>query len=321
MINKPNLIIIDKFEAEIPKSITQKVNIFYNQQIDRDELSLIIGNYDYAVISTRIRFDKMLLLKAKKLKWIIRLGAGVDHIDLKLCKELGIRVCNTPNSNISTVNEYLFGQLLRVYKDYELHNRMVVEGRFRNGINYYSDLKGKTIAVIGVGRIGGRVAETAKVFDMKVIGVDPYLTYEQRMVRKVDLWTNLDEAIKIADIITLHVPLTDETRYFLNKSHYSSMKDGVVLANLARGELISLHELIESGFINKFKKIIIDVYEKEPFVPNINKDLLELFYFSPHAASYSIDSYIARANEAIDEIGDILAGIIPHGEIDPIKGY
>ncbi len=128
-------IVIDKFESDISESIRCSVKFDLLQTITRNDLLKIISNYDIAIISTRINFDRELLEIATNLKWIIRMGAGVDHIDLLTCKELGINVCNTPLANIAPVTEYLFGQLLRTYKDFESHNRAVLSGNFRKGLS------------------------------------------------------------------------------------------------------------------------------------------------------------------------------------------
>jgi len=318
---KKKLLIIDKFDKNTLEKTKKIINVTYKPNISITNLKKIINLYDFLFISTRIPITEDLINNADNLKLIIRMGIGVDHIDLNACKNKKIVLCNTPKSNISPVVEYVFGQLLRYYKNFNKMQENILNGNFRDGLQSGEELSNKTIGIIGVGKIGSKVAKTASCFGMKVIGNDPYLSRKKKKKLPVDKWLKKKDLLKISDIVTLHVPLTDKTQYLVNKNFLNSMKKGSILINTSRGKVLKFDDVLNNIQNNKIKKYILDVFENEPFKPEIKKEYLDYFYFSPHTAAYTNESMYKRSKEAFKQLQDFLNNKKPHGIIDYKKGY
>lgn len=318
----PKILITDLVNEQILSEYAKKLNIIYSPTISYDILKNCINDINILIISTRIKIDKNLLNSANNLKLIIRMGIGIDHIDLKECEKKNIFVCNTPNSNISSVVELIFGQIIRSYRELDFLHLNTLNADFRNGIKLGQELKGKTIGIIGVGRIGSFVAEVAKVFCMNTIGYDPYLSYEDKKNKKIDKWIDkLDSIAELSDIVTIHTPLTKETLYFITKNFLSKMKKGSIFINTARGKIVKLKDLINISRKGKIKKIILDVFEEEPFKKNIPEDVREYFYLSPHVGAYTEESLTNRTKETFLQVEYFLNNKPPHGLINFKKGY
>ncbi len=320
-MKKTDILITDAFTESILKQYEKKYNIVYSPRITPEELIEVVCNYDILIISTRLPVQKELLAKASRLKLIVRMGAGVDQIDLGYCAKKNIVVCNTPGSNVSPVVEYVFGELLRLMRDFESMDRSVMNGEFRKGIKPGGELFSKSIGIIGAGRIGSRIAGTAKQFGMTVFANDPYLTEKQKKKIAVDRWLSRPELLKRSDIVTLHVPLTRRTAHLADMKFFSGMKNGSILINASRGRVLKLDDAVKFAKQGIIKKFIIDVFENEPCRPEIPDNVRQYFFFSPHAGAYTEESFLNRSIEALEEVDEFLSGRKPHGFIDPKKGY
>ena len=320
-MKKLKILITDTFFTELLNKYKKKNEITYYPNIKKSHLIFIISQFDILIISTRIPITNEIIDKAINLKLIIRMGTGVDHIDLISCKNHKIIVCNTPDSNISSVVELVFGQIIRHLRNFDLLNKNVFSGKFRKDLQHGEELKSKTIGIIGVGRIGSKISNIAKSFGMKVLGNDPYLSKSKRKKLLIDKWLSKKKLVSQSDIVTLHVPLTDKTQHMVNKEFLSWMKKDSILVNTARGKVVKMDEVIEFAKQKKVKKFIFDVFEEEPFIPNIDKNITKYFYFSPHAAAYTKESIFNRSKEALEEIDEFLQNKKPHGKINFKKGY
>ncbi|HNZ27605.1 MAG TPA: NAD(P)-dependent oxidoreductase [Spirochaetota bacterium] len=317
------ILIIDFICDAILKELQDRYEADYFPEITFDELIGVVEKYDILIISTRIPINAKLLERARNLKFIIRMGVGIDHIDLSYCKSKGVKLANTPNSNISPVAELVFGQIIRAYRYLEEAQSAVANNKFREGLRRGSELKNKTIGIIGVGRIGGRIAKIAKAFGATTLGYDPYLSDGDKKNREIDVWKdNLPELLVNSDIATLHVPLTGETINMVDTKFLDAMKERSILINSSRGKAVNFQELINYQNIDKFKKIILDVYDKEPYrIQNIPKKIRDIFYFSPHIGAYTDESLYDRGEETLKLIEEYLSGDIIHGLIDLDRGY
>lgn len=316
------IFITDFVDETILNEYSKKFDIIYSPTISYDALLNCIEDVYILIISTRITIDKNILDRAKNLKLIIRMGIGVDHINLKECENRGIIVCNTPNSNISSVVELIFGQIIRTYRELEEANLNTLNKKFRKGLNLGKELKEKTIGIVGVGRIGSFVAEVSKIFDMKTIGYDPYLTPYEKNTKKIDQWVNkLEKVAELSDIVTIHTPLTEETLYFIKEEFLNKMKKDSIFINSSRGKIVKLETLIKVARNGNIRKIILDVFEYEPFEGDIPIDVRNFFYLSPHIGAYTEESLTNRTKEAFVQMEDFLNNKIPHGVIDFKKGY
>ena len=315
------ILITDDFFTPLLTEFPNSFEIYQKPKISYEDLKNEVANYEILIISTRISITEEIIAKAQKLKLIIRLGIGVDHIDLKACKKRKIIVCNTPNSNVGSVVELIFGQIIHHYRHLEIAHENLFNGNFRKNYPQGKELKNKTIGIIGVGRIGSRVAKIANAFEMKTIGFDPYLSYKKMNKTQIDIWLPMNELIKNSDIVTLHIPHTKESHHLVNTDFLSLMKNNSILINCARGKVADFKEVVEfskKGIISKF---IFDVFEEEPVKLELDDQTKKYFYFSPHIGALTEESLYNRSKEALELLNEFLENKKLHGKIDFKKGY
>ena len=247
------------------------VEIFRNRGIETDvktglkpdELIAIIGNYDGLAVRSATKVTPKVLDAAKKLKVVGRAGIGVDNIDIDAASARGVVVMNTPFGNAITTAEHAIALMFALAREIPAADHSTQSGKWEKNRFMGMELTGKTLGIIGCGNIGSRVAERAIGLRMRVIAYDPYLTPDRATelgVEKVDL----DQLLVRADIVTLHTPLTDQTRNILDKNAFARMKKGVFVINCARGELVveaDMKAALESGQVGGFA---VDVYPEEP---------------------------------------------------------
>jgi D-lactate dehydrogenase len=209
------------------------------------------------------RIDKNILEKLKNLKFICTRTTGYDHIDVVECKKRGIVVSNVPAYGIETVAEHTFSLILAVSRRLIESFERTRKGIFSNkGLTGF-ELKGKTLGIIGAGKIGRRVAEIAKAFGMKVIAYDIFQNLEE--AKRIGYeYVDLDKLLREADIITIHANLTKENYHMINDSAFEKMKDGVIIINTARGAIIDTKALIKYLNSGKISYAALDVLENEP---------------------------------------------------------
>jgi D-3-phosphoglycerate dehydrogenase len=244
-------------------SILRNVGDIKSKRFERTELEREVQDATVLLVWIRDRVDRALIDIASRLKVIGTASAGVNHIDIEAAEARGIKVVNAPGQNARAVAEFTFGLLIDI-------TRRIVESfdSVRNGIwnpiGYPGfELKGKTLGVIGIGRIGSRVALLARAFEMKTIACDPYVPEEYAERIGVAL-VSFDELVSTSDYITLHVPLTDETRQMINADSVKKMKKGVYIVNTARGEVVDEDAIIDGLMNNKIAGYAADVLWGEP---------------------------------------------------------
>ena len=220
-----NILISDAFDPSLPDRLKK----FGEVTDDKSKLS----EADVVLIRSKTKCTKEYIDSAPNLKLIIRGGVGLDNVDLEYAKEKGITVHNTPDASSIAVAELAFAMMLAVPNWLvEAHNTMIA-GKWAKKELKRSELMGKTLGLIGAGRIGSEVAKRAVAFGMHVIGYDKYVTESDIIQLK-----SLDEVLVEADYISLHVPLTDETKGIINRDTIGKMKEGVVIINTGRGKCV-----------------------------------------------------------------------------------
>ena len=232
---------------------------FFSEKISEDNL------IDADIISIFIDsiITKEILSKFKSLKFICTRSTGYDHIDLEECKKRGIIVSNVPSYGIETVAEHTISLMLAISRKLLESFERTRRGSFSNvGLTGF-ELKGKTLGIIGAGKIGRRVAELAKAFGMRVIAYDIHQNLEE--AKRIGYeYVDLDTLLKESDIISLHANLTKENYHIINESAFEKMKDGVIIINTARGALIDTRALLKYLDYGKVRAAALDVLENEP---------------------------------------------------------
>lgn len=271
------------------------------------------------VIVRTAPFTREIIEAAKGLKVIGRHGVGVDNIDVKTATEKGIVVVNTPNANATSVAEHTVTVIGALAKRTVAYDRATREGRWELRNSYTAvDLDGKTLGLVGIGRIGSMVARRMAVaFNMKVIAYDPYVTAEKAQELGIALCAQMDDVFRQADVVSLHTPLTPETRGFINGAKLRLMKPSAFLINLSRGEVVdekALCEALKSGII---AGAAIDVYDPEPPLNDSPLFALENILLSPHSAALTQECVIRMATGAAEGVVDLLSGKRPQFVVNP----
>lgn len=277
------------------------IEVAREEKISPEELTKRIADVDGVVVRSRIKITKDHIQAANELKIIGRAGAGVDNIDVKAAAARGIVVVNAPGSNTQSVAEQVFALLLSFYRHVPRANASMKNGKWDRGKFMGSELCGKTMGVIGLGKIGMLVARYAKMFGMRVVANSPSALKNPERVRKIsgagiellDLWDVLREA----DVITLHVPLNDTTRSLIAAEQLKAMKKNAVLINTSRGGVVDEQALLQALTAGQIAGACLDVYEKEPPAPDDPLVKLDNVIATPHL---SASTHEAQTRAAMD---------------------
>jgi len=245
----------------------------------------VIGEYD-AVIVGADHMTAKVIEAGKKLKIICKHGAGVDNIDCEKAKEMGIPVTNVPATNSDAVADFAFGLILNIARKISANAFEVKRGKWNKDIGV--DVCKKTLGIIGCGAIGRRVAKRGQGFDMRVLGYDPYVK-ESANLSNIEL-VDLETLIKESDFISIHVPLTPDTRNLISSKEMHQMKKGAFIINTARGGIVdenALYQFLTNGHLGG---AALDVTEQEPIQSDSPLLKLDNVIITSHIASYSKES-------------------------------
>ena len=261
------------------------------------DLAEKIGAYDAIVIRSATKLTAEVLERADRLKVIGRAGVGVDNVDVETATRRGIVVANAPESTVVSAAEHTIGLLVALSRNIPQAHAALKQGRWERGRWGGVELEGKTLGVLGFGRIGQQVARRALGLGMRVVAYDPFVAKERFRELGVERVESPEDVYGAVDYLTLHLPLTEETRGSIGKQAFAQMREGVHLINAARGELVDEAALLEALQSGKVGGAALDVFSKEPY----EGPLLELdnVVVTPHLA--------ASTEEAQDRAGVIVA--------------
>ena len=272
-----------------------------------EELKRIIGDID-GVISGMEIWDAAVFEYAKKLKGIARFGIGVDNLNLEDMKKYGIHGSNTPGINKNSVAEHAVTLLLCAVRNIPRLNRTTREGAWERFVTH--ELNTRTVGLLGFGGIAKSVAEKLKPFGARLLAFDIYPDYAEAVRLGVTM-CSMEEVIHNSDIISIHVPCTDETKGLVNKEMISKMKDGVYLINTARGPIVNEGDLYEALKAGKITAYATDVFGKEPVELNHPLFELENYICTPHTAAESMENYTMTGITTAKQIVAMLNGEQP----------
>lgn len=312
MENKKRVIITERVDDEGVKLLEKELDVDICLDFSREELLAKIENYDAIIVRSATMIDKELMERATRLKVVGRAGNGTDNIDLQEATERGIIVANTPASNTMSAAELAIALLLGVSRNVTQANNCIKGGTWERNRFKGVELYGKTLGIIGLGRIGSLVAQRMNGFGMKVIAYDPYIAEDRFKRFKTEKREELKTLIEESDFITLHTPKTKETIGMIGKQEIEWMKDGVRIVNDARGGIIDEKALLEGIKSGKIASAGLDVHEKEPCVDN------PLFEFenvivTPHIGASTIEAQVNVGVTVAEQVVSALNGeIVPN---------
>jgi len=299
---------LDKNHPLISEQLTAKgFEITEDHTSSYEEVLKKIKNYDGIIIRSRIPLDKNFLLQSKHLKFIARVGAGMENIDVETAENVGIALINSPEGNRDSVAEHVLGMILVLMNRLFISSQEVKNGIWKREENRGDELMGKTFGIIGYGNMGKATAKRLSGFGCKVIfhDIKPNLSDEY------GAQVTLTELKKEADIISLHVPITPETHYMINADFIAEMAKPFYLVNLARGKNVNTKDLVEAIKSGKVKAAALDVleFEKSSFenIEPVNDDLTYLLnsekvLITPHIGGWTIQSKEKLAQFIVDKI-------------------
>lgn len=248
------------------------LEVLYKPGLGRGELLGLVEGFDALVVRSRTRVDREVLERARRLKVVARAGVGLDNIDLEAARELGVIVVNAPGAATQSVAELTIGLLIAAARRIGESMELARSGVWKKVMG--TELYGKTLAVIGFGRIGRRVAEIAKAIGMRVVAFDVVDMSGVAEKMGVTFTRSLYDALRAGDAVTLHVPLTKDTWHLISRPEFEAMKRGVILVNTSRGPVVDAEALLwalEEGIV---AAAALDVLEHEPPVTEAEKRLV-----------------------------------------------
>jgi D-3-phosphoglycerate dehydrogenase / 2-oxoglutarate reductase len=279
---KGKVIICDTIDEIGIKSLKNAgLTVDYFPEISAEDLLSKVSEYDVIVVRSRTKITKEVIQNAKKAKIIARVGVGLDNIDTQEAEKQNMDVINAGEASITAVSELVMGFMFSLCRNIPIANYETKKGNWIKKNLVGTELKGKYLGIIGLGKIGRNVARLARGLRMNLIGYD-IAPIDKSFVQEVSLiTTDLKTLMESSDFITCHVPLTEQTKHLINKQTISNMKSSAFIINTSRGEIIEENDLVEALKNNKIAGAALDVFEKEP--PS-TRELLDLsnLICSPH---------------------------------------
>tara|TARA_B100002052_G_C15861735_1_gene590419 strand:- start:355 stop:1278 length:924 start_codon:yes stop_codon:yes gene_type:complete len=267
------------------------VTINHDLSTNNGELKKIINSFDALIVRNKTQVNKEVLDKANNLKFVGRLGVGLDNIDTEYCKNHNIHVQPATGMNADSVAEYVFNTALTLLKNIPLMHQETLNGNWPRTSISSRELRGKTIGLLGFGLIAKKVSTLAKVFDTQIIAYDPYLDSSVGNQFNAKL-LNLNEVFKLSDVISVHLPLTKNTKNILNYAAFEKMLKQPIIINSSRGSIVNEEDLIRAYEEKLISGFALDVYNTEPvpksFLEKIKKNTNCIL--TPHVAGVTEES-------------------------------
>lgn len=284
--------------------------------LNEEDTLALVGEVDGYICGDDAITRKVLEKARPRLRVLSKYGIGVDKIDVEAATEMGIPVCFTPGVNHTTVAEHCFALLLALYKNLIAEVDITREGKWKRLIGH--EIMGKRIGIVGLGRIGKEVAIRARAFGLEITGYDLYWPEAFADEYQVTKSTSLEELFETSDIISLHTNLTEETRDMINLQSLARMKDGVIIINCARGELVSTSAMTHALRIGKVGGYGTDVLDQEP--PPADHPLLKEpnCIVTPHIGSRTYESVVRQATASVKNLILAMNGEKPLAQVNKL---
>jgi len=289
---------------------TAGIEVDFYTKMTAEELKAVIGNYDALIIRSATKVTAEVMELAGRLRVIGRAGIGLDNVDIPAASKRGIVVMNTPGGNSVTTGEHAIAMMLALNRKIPQATASMKAGKWEKSKFTGRELLNKTLGIVGIGRVGGIVADRALGLKMKVIAYDPFISQEAAEKMGITLAT-LDEIFRTADFISVHTPMTAETRGVINAEAFAKMKKEVCVINCARGGIINEKDLYDALAAGRIAGAALDVFEEEP-TKNMDLVSLESVICTPHLGA-STDE--AQINVAV-AIAEQISAYLTTGEIN-----
>lgn len=299
------VLLADRIPATGLAPLEESFELVESTDLDGDGLRTALAAVDAVLVRSSTTLDRAVLEGQRRLRVIGRAGVGVDNIDVQAATEQGIAVFNAPSGNTASAAELTLALILAVMRKVAAADRAMRTGQWDRKRFRGSELQGKTLALIGAGRIGGEVARRARAFGMRVIAYDPYL--QEDRAKKLELEpVSLEQALERGDVVSLHVPLTDATRRLIGAQQLARMKRSAVLINAARGGVLDEAALADALREQRIAGAALDVFETEPLPADHPLRSVENAVLTPHIGAATEEAQHNVAYEVAQAVRDAL---------------
>ncbi|MGD0779808.1 MAG: phosphoglycerate dehydrogenase [Dehalococcoidales bacterium] len=304
---RKKVLITDSISEEGIEVLRKEAQVDIKTDLKPEQIIAIIGDYDALIVRSQTKVTAAIIEAGKKLQVIARAGVGIDNVDVETATRCGVVVVNAPTGNTVSAAEHAIALMLALARNIPQANASLKSCEWKRNEFMGTELRGKTLGIIGLGNVGSEVAKRAQAFEMKLIGIDPLVSVEYAKKINVEL-VNIRQLMKESDFITLHVPLTQQTKGIIGVKEIALAKPNLRIINCARGGLIDEKELVKALHEKRIAGAAIDVFEKEPCTQSIlfGEDKIIV---TPHLGASTEEAQVLAARDVSEQIADIFKGL------------
>ncbi len=303
---KKKVLVTDSISGEGLDILRQEAQVDIKVGLKPEEIIKVIGEYDALMVRSQTRVTPEIIEAGKKLQVIARAGVGIDNVDVNAATRCGVVVVNAPTGNTVSAAEHTVALMLALARNIPQANAVLKGGAWKREKFMGTELRGKTLGIVGLGNVGSEVARRAQGFEMKLIGIDPLVSVDFAMKIGVTL-VEKSQLFKEADFLTLHIPLNAQTKGYIGEKELALMKPTARIINCARGGLIDEAALVKAINEKKLAGAAIDVFEKEPCTESILFGV-ENIIVTPHLGASTAEAQVMAARDVAEQIVDIFRG-------------
>jgi D-3-phosphoglycerate dehydrogenase len=304
---KKKVLVTDSISEEGLNILRREADVHVKTSLKPDEIISIIGEYDALMVRSQTRVTADIIEAGKKLQVIARAGVGIDNVDVNAATRCGVVVVNAPTGNTVSAAEHTVALMLALARNIPQASAALKTGVWKREKFMGTELRGKTLGIIGLGNVGSEVAKRAQGFEMRLLGIDPLVSEEY--ARKLGVTpVTMKELLRESDFVSLHIPLTSETRGIIGEKELAMMKPSARIINCARGGLIDEPALVKAVTGKKLAGAAIDVFEKEPCTESILFGVDNIIV-TPHLGASTREAQVMAARDVAEQIADIFRGL------------